>query len=407
MKEIVVNFTLNVFLVLVFFLAFLPSGTIAYIPVKSITMTFLVIALIVTALINNEIKIPLNVLKEFVFFMIVMLSYILLSLFNGFEVNSVLIEAKFVISFFVVFFIGKLFLYHYPSKVMAKTTFKFAFWGSFMFVLSKSTIVISLLLGIIDYPFVRDVIFPFIKYKPVVMSIAAGGSRFSFVTLDFLSTYIIFFYLILKRKVNFSKFFNYAFYAYTVFYMISFYSAYSRGLFLVLMILLFMYSVVYKKYRMLIGFIVVSALIAISFWDLIEIIIRQRFIHQEHSDSHRVDMYVNLIRFWSESPVLGWGIGAYVPSYIRSNVYRFTYEMQLLSYVMKMGFVFITFFIYVNFLFIKAFFKKQNKNVLFIYLMFLLWMVMDMTNQYLFNTTVAVIALLSYYIIQFYNLDGA
>ena len=58
--------------------------------------------------------------------------------------------------------------------------FNASFYGVYLFVLSKSLLLLLLLTKVLNFQYVVDHIYPVINYTPVGSSISIVGSRFSF-----------------------------------------------------------------------------------------------------------------------------------------------------------------------------------------------------------------------------------
>lgn len=330
----------KVYLVLVLILigisSFLPSGFIFGFPLKHLVFLLVLSALIMLLILNDTFKISKSFKVLFYFsLMVVLILFLLMSTFG--EVNFKFIFEDFKFIFLTFMFFSLVELARYTNMLsfgeLYHSVFKWSFYGIFLFCISKVLLIFLLLFNVIDYAFVKNVIFPAINYEPVGLQIELIGSRFSFITLDMLSV-IIFIYLIFDKNIIINNKLKYIYY---VFFFISLFSAYSRFLFMIVPLMTFVALLLNRSYKSVITISIIVLIMAFLNIDLIASFIEHRFLHQEHSDSYREEMIINLSSYWEEGILLGHGFGSYVPWYIRSEDMPFSYEVQLLSIIMRFG----------------------------------------------------------------------
>lgn len=377
--------------------SFLPSGFIFGFPLRHL-LFLLALFFLFIALMKSEIKILKSFRVMFYYYLMgILILFLLVSAFKDVDFKYILEDFKFIFVTFMFFVLLELARYinNLRYSELYHLVFKWAFYGVFLFCISKVILVFSLLFNVIDYPFVENVIFPIINYKPVGLDIEIIGSRFSFVTLDFLSV-IVFLYLIFDKTLNINKISKNLFY---FIFLISLFSAYSRFLFAIVPVMSFIVLILNKKYKAIITISVILSILILLNIDLITNIFENRFLNQEHSDNHRNDMIHNLTTYWSESFIFGHGYGSYVPWYIRSSEIPFTYEVQLLSIIMRFGIFPILLLLWFELILFIYILKFKSKNILFAFLLFNILLIGSMTNQYLFNSTTNVSLLLIYLIV--------
>lgn len=100
------------------------------------------------------------------------------------------------------------------------------------------------------------------------------------------------------------------------------------------------------------------------------------------SDSIRIDQFYCLYDLWLQRPFLGWGLGAYSDSCIRSVTEPYSYELQLFSFLPKMG---ITFILVSLCYFAYAGFQLLLGRFVFGALLLMVYLT-GMTNPFLLNT---------------------
>lgn len=383
-------------LILIGISSFLPSGFIFGFPLRHFVFLSSVFLLTVI-LFKSNFKISYSSkVRIYAVLTVILLMYLIYSIFQVTEMSYIFEDFKFIFITFLFFVFIELakYLNNLSYKSLYEFAFLWAYYGVFLFCISKVILVFALLFNYIDYSYVTRIIFPAINYEPVGLSIELIGSRFSFVTLDFLSV-VVFLFLLFDK--NLSKIIpdksKYLFY---IFFLISLFSAYSRFLFAIIPIMVFIIYILNKEYKKIVFIsLLVLCLIFINF-ELITSILQNRFLNQGHSDSHRIDMINNLTFFWNESVIFGHGYGSYVPWYIRSGEIPFSYEVQLLSILMRFGLFSLLFFFAIEIIIIWYILKFQSKRLIFVFLMFNLLLLASVTNQYLFNSTTNVTMLIMY-----------
>lgn len=390
--------TISEFFILqyIFFCTVLPSGYIYNIPVKMISIFVFFVFFLALILIKEKVSLTINH-KIYALAHVFLLISIPISIFHGYEVDFIFKEFMLIVSFSI----PALFIFvliHNRLLDRDKTSKAIVFSG-FCFCLWKTILFFGVFTGYWSYELEIKNFFLLTQYEPVGLNIAGGFSRFSYVVLDLTALIIYLFWLINKKTLELESHLFSVIYSFLIFFVI--FSAYSRFIFIYSAILFLLYGVMYnRKFFLLITFF--SLACSIYFFDEILQIISQRFIGQEHSDIHRVDMINNLLDFFSQNPVFGWGIGSYIRNYIRDSALPFSYEVQFLLLVAQFGVFFLLFIFYVFMDYLRFFFVSDGnkKNIFFGMVFFVFYMVASFTNQYLTSSSslslILVIALLRY-----------
>lgn len=383
-------------LILIGISSFLPSGFIFGFPLRHLVFLSSVF-LFTIMLIKSNFKVFNSIkVKIYILLTIILVSYLIYSIFQNTELSYIFEDFKFIFITFLFFVSIELakYLNNLSYKSLYESVFLWAYYGIFLFCISKVILVFALLFNYIDYSYVTSVIFPVINYEPVGLEIELIGSRFSFITLDFLSVVVFLFFIFDKNLSMIIP--NKSKYIFYVFFAISLFSAYSRFLFAAVPIMTFIIYILRKEYKKIaIVFLLASFLIFVNF-DLMTSILQNRFFNQGHSDSHRIDMINHLTFFWNKNIIFGHGYGSYVPWYIRTTAQPFSYEVQLLSIIMRFGLFSLFFFVTIEIVLLWYIVKIQSKRLIFVFLMFNLLLLASMTNQYLFNSTTNVALLIIY-----------
>ncbi len=377
--------------------SFLPSGFIFGFPLKHLIFLSSIF-LLATIAINYNYKISYSIkVKVYILLAIILLVYLFYSVFQDTEISYVFEDFKFIFTTFLFFVSIELSKYfnNLTYTSLYKSVFLWAYYGIFLFCISKTILVFALLFNYIDYSYVTSVIFPVINYEPVGLNIPLIGSRFSFVTLDMLSV-IVFLLIIYFDGFKIKKIHLYLFY---IFFLISLFSAYSRYLFFITPVLFILIQLMKARYKFIFYFLFFILVIVVFNFDVIKEIFENRFLNQEHSDIHRETMIHNLTLYWEENLIFGHGYGAYVPYYIRDMTVPFSYEVQFLSLIMRFGVIFLLFIVSIELMLTFYLIKLKSKEIMFAIFLFNVIMVASLTNQYLFNSTTNISLILIYLLV--------
>lgn len=104
--------------------------------------------------------------------------------------------------------------------------------------------------------------------------------------------------------------------------------------------------------------------------------------HNVSSDSIRLEQFFCLVDLWLQRPFWGWGLGAYSPECIRSASEPYSYELQVFSFLPKLG---IFFFIFLSAYIGWVCYHFFHERILFA-LFLMLVLLAGLTNPALFNT---------------------
>lgn len=393
----VFNIESKAFILLVFIASCLPTGTLLGIPVKHIVFVLLAVVLACKASFTRR-PIPGPKFKFCLYLAVVtaLFAYLCYAFWvSNASPGLILKDFQFIFTMLVFFIFLEI------TKVVADLSWRemlnllatSAFWGATVFATSKTLVIFSLLIGIIDFPFVENVIFKAINYEPVGLAIELIGSRFSFVSIDLLTTIVFALVLYKKDYFNISRKSLYFFY---LVFAVSIFSAYSRLLFGLIGLFFYCAALLNREYKKVLLVTLAAALLVCLNFELFQQIFNNRFLNQGHSDSHRLAMFRTLTSNWADFPVLGSGFGSFAPGYVRSQDLAFSYEMQLLSVVMRFGLPSLFAVLAVELLYAIALFKTRSRDLLFAFLVLNTVLIASMTNQYLFSSQSSVIFMLVY-----------
>ena len=391
MKNIYDGTILKSYTVAVGFLIFisiaLPSNYFFNIPVKFLAIA-VAAALLAIASATHKIS------RKSVIYLTVSLAlcgtWTLIGVYNGYPTSSVLGEASSVLALILTLFLTFALTNNQNERKIAVVILRSAFYGSLAFLIIKLIIFVA----IFFIPGFLLMSVDALNYKPVGLAIATGGSRLSYINSDFATLCIVTIAYILRADLDLNNrpiwLITFALLA------VSLYSAYSRSLFVFAFLFIILYFFFYSNSKKIGRFLaIVGATLLIGFliqyfYSEIMTIIEQRFIDQFESDSQRTVMINKIFAHWSEKFILGWGLGAYVPDYIRSTAAPYSYEVQLLSIFMKTGLFGIILIITLSASYIKKCLNKSKPST-FLAMVYLILIANSMTNQYLLSATTTVL----------------
>ncbi len=378
----------------IFFCTVLPSGYIYDIPVKMISISIFFVFFLTKTLMKEKISLTVHH-KIYALAHVFLLISIPISIFNGYEIEFIFKELVLITSFSIPVLL--IFILIHNCLLDRKEIGRVVIFSGFCFSLWKTILFFGVFVGYWNYNSDIKYFFEVTQYEPVGLNIIGGFSRFSYVVLDLTALMIYFFWLINKREFRLDNLLFSAFYSLLMFFVI--FSAYSRFIFIYSVILFLLYSLMYNK-KLFLLYVLFSLICSIYFFDEILQVVSQRFIGQEHSDVHRVDMINNLLTFFSQSPIFGWGIGSYIHNYVRDSSLPFSYEVQFLLLLAQFGISFLLFIFYVFMDYLRFFIvsNRNKKNIFFGLVFFVFYMASSFTNQYLTSSSslslILVIALL-------------
>lgn len=271
--------------------------------------------------------------------------------------------------------------------VSSKQVVAFCLYGAFIFSLIKNSIAILMASGAIGFYHALDFYMVNFNAKFVSSAIFGGLVRVNFIIYDFFVLLMLSVCLIYPEAV--SKVNSKVRFIYIISAFVCIFFAFSRYLFGVLAVI-FVYAYIFKFdliKKSLFALFIVPLLIYQADW--IEGAFEQRFIAQQNvdSDEKRGDQVDALIGHWSESPVIGHGLGAFAPDLIRDQRVPYSYEVQWAGFLLKMGIVGVGFLI---FLAILAF-REVHREIgvvaaLPLALLLLFFLLGGLTNQYLITS---------------------
>jgi hypothetical protein len=183
---------------------------------------------------------------------------------------------------------------------------------------------------------------------------------------------------------------------YFVFGSFAVFTAFSRYLFMIYPFVIFSWFVSIKGIKKYIAVIAVIVCFIFAF-DWINNVYEERFGSEisYNSDESRKEQMYYLTEAWGEVPLIGGGFGYHSNQLIRSESIPYTYELQIVSFLMKFGILGMTYLCMFCALLIGMMVKYLPlKQGLLTIPMFVAFIVSGFTNQYLVSSASAVIYIL-------------
>jgi hypothetical protein len=381
----------NIFISLFFFIAFIPYPTIFSFPIKNFLFLFLIVCLLISS-IKFKIKINNYLFYIALFLFICSISINFLVTENFIHKNKQFLALN-KIWFFIL--ISKLIIDSYSFN--SQQVLRILFLSSYAFcVLKIILLIIFILFGNDGLNNSSLLLFSKPQYKYTILLFF---SRIYY-AFDYLLPLIFF---ILNCRY-FSKFhLSYNLFLRNTIFVIAILISYSRGVYLLFFIsLFFLYLLNYKKVNTYILFFLVP--IVFYFFDLKSALVN-RFLSQDtlRSDSVRqiqLDFFINNFSF--NSLFFGKGIGFYDQLNIRDINQYYNYELQFLYLLLQIGIVPLLLYIFIILSPIKIRYLN-NKNILFLFLLVILYFSLSLTNPILINNYVVFIFVLLSFVFKLIN----
>lgn len=377
-------------------IACLPSAMLFNFPLKHLLFVMLLLASL-PILLTQPLRNQGRTLLILVVLLVWLVIYMLVGLHHGYPIKDVGGEFTAIVIFLITFYFIAIAQTFTNTRALLITILTYALIGNILFMLIKAAIFLILLTNIMTYHQVADTFFIWLNYTPVGLALETGGSRLSYITMDLLSLILFTFYWIYRTQLP--KWMQPPIFMmlYTLLFLIALYAAYSRALMLLFPVFFVFVLLLKKQYKVLILMMLIGLLALWSLQDIVQQVIQQRFLNQEHSDNWRLHMLQDIWRHFTQAPIIGWGLGAHLPEFIRDPERPYSYEVQLFSMFFKLGLLFpLTLLALLTWMLLKT----NTLEKLLALLVFVVWMLLSMTNQYLFNTTTAVIGAILYLIYQ-------
>ena len=275
--------------------------------------------------------------------------------------------------------------------VTPQQIFKSAIYASFAYAFLKVLLVALHLLHLINAWKIIDALG--IRYMR--MGIYGGLDRFQ-TSVDIATPFLLFFLLQAEHLgLSFTKIFRWSF---LLFSLLSTFLSFSRYLIFIYMASFFLYwltlqSRQFLKVGSLIALASMAAFFAIGPEKVQKVIERRIFsINSFHSDNTRYRQAQALLQTFEEAPLVGKGVGGYVPNHIRDVLLRHSYEVQWLAFLMQFGFLGLLLLLspltFVAWRLVEAPFSRIHYSFLGA---FLLWLLSGFTNPFLISLTSGII----------------
>jgi hypothetical protein len=161
--------------------------------------------------------------------------------------------------------------------------------------------------------------------------------------------------------------------------------AYSRYLWFFYIASVFLALIVERSWKTMAAILVSAVILCIPLYDAVSTIITARFLSEgtEISDSGRVEQANALLDEIEIRPVLGKGVGAHTNAHISNGIYLYGYEMQWLAFLMQFGVLGELGILLLVALSTRDLLKAKHRAKVWILLLFALWLLASWTNPYL------------------------
>jgi hypothetical protein len=374
---------------LLFFSVLLPTGSVSGIPVKHFFyISFAAVMFLYWARVHGEISI--QVLFLLFFSAVFTFGYMLVGLLRGVSWPSFIFSEG--VGFFTTISVVLLAWICKTAKwLSARQLLSFAFYGALAFSIIKSLAAILVSIGFISYPSLYGFIIDVFGYRIVSGLMFGGLVRVSLIIYDFFVLFMMVLVLVKPALfVGIPRFVRFVFFVSAV---LCVFFAYSRLLFGVLALLFaFMFLFRFTWRLRFLSLILFVAILAFSFsW--VQGTYEDRFQSKgaEESDRVRLEQIEALVDVWGDTPLIGGGFGYFARQNIRDYSAPYSYEVQWVGFLAKLGALGILFPIFlVGLILLRGIRYIRIPEVSFVLLVFVLFVLGGLTNQYLITSGAAV-----------------
>lgn len=363
----------------------LPTGTFAGIPFKHLTFLGALLYVFVVWL-KRDIVLPKGLLGLLVGLFSFVLLYILLGLMNwrAYPAHVLQEGVTFLASLSVALLIA---LYYRTGLVAGSFISAMVLYGSLIYSIWKLVVVGLMVAGIFTYEQVYQFMTTYVGYKFVASGIYGGLIRVNFIIFDYVVASVL--VLLILMPGLFSRVPLWLRGAYIFIAAACVFFAYSRLLFLVVglgAIYAYIFKIRWVAKFLLAG--VFSVLLALGA-EWTAGVVSQRFSgsHVKASDEARKEQIYALADEWDRAPIIGKGFGAYSPSLIRDPGNPYSYEVQWMGFLTKLGVVGMVVVVSAAFVFLIYILNgKASVERFALAILYTSFILGGLTNQYLINS---------------------
>lgn len=359
----------------------LPSGSLFDFPYRFALVALLYVLILISFIKNKNFLLFFSNNYMYFFLLIIFIYLNVGSLIN--PSNNLLQDLKLWLTLWSYLFFMSYF--GFSRRIVLKTLtvlvyaiLFFMLWKTFLFGLTfiHSESIISL----IHYWF------HITSIEPVLWELELGGLRINYINHDFASLFVFGALWFMRKQLITQKWL----YVYLALLLLSVYIAYSRVLFLLVFLLIGYIAIGYlmaqhkKWFNGLLGI----GLVVLSFlaFPYLQSTIEQRFLTSNDSDVIRNETIHQLLYATEQSPWIGYGLGASVSGFVRDDAEPISYEPQLLTLPLRFGWpLFLIVLSYLLYYVIKLA-SAPHSLQRFVALSVIIWLVLSLTNQYLFGS---------------------
>ena len=320
---------------LVIFSLVLPTGTLFGVPLKHVAYLLCLFA-IAAQWIGQRKMLDQQILTLFVLVSCFVAFYMLIgALNNTVPFGYVLSEGTAVFTAVTIVLI--LLAARSLGGVTDEELVSYVFYGTLLFATWKVSVVVLLVSGVVSFADVYVFMLEYVGYRPVTSGIFGGLVRFNLIIYDFVVASLLF--LVPGVPSAFVRVPRWLRAVFMVVGLASLVFAFSRLLFALVAILwayLFLFKLRFSN-KLIVA--CVTLLVIASSFSWLGGAYDQRFgdIRSSRSDDIRTEQVVALMDEWAESPLIGGGFGHYAASYIRDPAVPFSYEVQWVGFMAKLG----------------------------------------------------------------------
>jgi len=287
--------------------------------------------------------------------------------------------------FFTTFLVCGILIFAYlQKKTQSSYIFKAIIIGNLLYCIFKISVVALVYLRILSFQGFLNIM-NYFGVEPITLEILPRLIRVQTIS-DVLTPFLI---LVVTKESPLHKKYKYTI---LLIFIVSLFLSYARLLWIVAIFSLIMNSpkmrISTKNLGAIVAMIIITVLSLLYF--PLNIIVDRFFSNDTYaSDTARSTQIKGLLVYFEEKPILGHGLGSYVPGLLRDNLAPYTYEVQWLAFLMQLGvlgLILLLFILFAGLVFII--YRSESTTWPFMYIV---WLLMSFTNPYLTSSVSGVV----------------
>ncbi|ENY6784426.1 MULTISPECIES: O-antigen ligase family protein [unclassified Providencia] len=232
---------------------------------------------------------------------------------------------------------------------------RYIIYGLVSYVILKTVIVILIYCNIVDITIINNI-------SPDMTSLGNIGAN-GLIRIVGVNDFLLpFFYFFIDKTSIKNKRITKAIILFAIFF------SFTRSIWLGFIILIILHEIIInKKINKILSIAIILFFTIAGFsiytdFDLLFSIQQRLFIEGSGSSNEKFRQAILMINKLSEQPIFGYGLGSYIPEYIRNDRLKYGYEVANLSLVMQLGIIASAILISIMLISLFLAFRKSKKS---------------------------------------------